>query len=86
MNYNIQVIFLQEAAKRVVAAVCAAPTAFLSHGIAKGKRVTSYPSFKEKMETGDYTYLEVRGLDILFSFAKQPHETLKYLAGQSCCR
>jgi len=43
-----------------VAAVCAAPAlAFTAHGIAKGKNVTSYPSFKGKMEA-DYHYKEVR--------------------------
>jgi putative intracellular protease/amidase len=53
--------FQQEAEGRVVAAVCAAPAyALLTHGIAKGKKVTSYPCFKDKMEEGNqYTYLEV---------------------------
>ena len=31
---------------KILAAVCAAPTAFLSHGIGKGKNLTSYPAFK----------------------------------------
>ena len=51
--------FLQEAEGRVVAAVCAAPTALMAHGIAKGKKVTAYPCFKDDMEAGGYTYLEV---------------------------
>jgi putative intracellular protease/amidase len=33
--------------------------AFKSHGIAKGKHVTSYPSMKDKL-TGDYQYMEDR--------------------------
>ena len=51
--------FLQEAEGRVVAAVCAAPTALMAHGIAKGKKVTAYPCFKDDMEAGGYTYIEV---------------------------
>ena len=31
---------------KILAAVCAAPTAFLSHDIGKGKNITSYPAFK----------------------------------------
>ena len=31
---------------KILAAVCAAPTAFLSHGVGKGKNITSYPAFK----------------------------------------
>ncbi|XP_034828289.1 protein dj-1beta-like isoform X1 [Maniola hyperantus] len=42
---------------KIVAAICAAPTAFVAHGVGKGKRVTSYPSTKEKI-TSDYTYVE----------------------------
>ena len=37
----------QEAAGRIIAAVCAAPSALLSHGIAKGKEVTSHPAVKK---------------------------------------
>ena len=44
---------------KILAAVCAAPTAFQSHDIGKGKSVTSYPAFKEKLE-GDYKYSEDR--------------------------
>ena len=42
-----------------MAAVCAAPTAFLSHGIGKGQKITSYPAFKEKLDK-DFNYLEDR--------------------------
>lgn len=34
-----------------------APTAFVAHGVAKGKKLTSYPTTKDKI-TGDYTYVE----------------------------
>lgn len=35
-----------------------APTAFIAHGIAKNKNVTSYPSVKSEMEEGKYIYKE----------------------------
>ena len=31
---------------KILAAVCAAPTAFLSHDIGKDKNITSYPAYK----------------------------------------
>ncbi|CAH0689126.1 unnamed protein product [Chilo suppressalis] len=46
-----------EKAGKIVAAICAAPTAFVAHGVAQGKRVTSYPSTKDKI-TGNYKYVE----------------------------
>ncbi|XP_038219970.1 protein dj-1beta-like isoform X2 [Zerene cesonia] len=46
-----------EKSGKIVAAICAAPTAFVAHGVAKGKRITSYPTTKDKI-TGDYTYVE----------------------------
>ncbi|XP_059157261.1 glutathione-independent glyoxalase DJR-1.1-like isoform X2 [Physella acuta] len=49
----------QEKKGGYVAAVCAAPTAFLAHGIGKGKKLTSYPSFADKLK-GDYKYSEDR--------------------------
>ncbi|XP_075263692.1 Parkinson disease protein 7 homolog [Convolutriloba macropyga] len=45
---------------KIVAAICAGPTALLKHGIGKGKKVTSHPSVKGKMEGGGYTYSEER--------------------------
>ena len=48
----------QESSGAVIAAVCAAPTALLAHGIAKGKKVTSYPAFKDQLQA-DYDYQEV---------------------------
>ena len=49
----------QDTAGRIVAAICAAPTALLTHKIGLGKKITSYPApaFKEKL-SGPYTYLE----------------------------
>jgi len=49
----------QEEDGRMVAAICAAPIAFESHGIAKGKRITSYPSMKERL-LANYQYVEDR--------------------------
>jgi len=42
----------------LIAAICAAPTALAAHDIGKGKRVTSYPTMKDKLR--DYTYSEKR--------------------------
>jgi len=51
----------QEGAGRLLAAVCAAPTALKKHGIATGKSITSYPSTKAFMQEGNvYTYKEDR--------------------------
>lgn len=51
----------QEADGRLVAAICAAPTALKKHGVGKGKKVTSYPSTQSTMEEGgEYTYLQDR--------------------------
>lgn len=52
-----EVLKEQEAGGRIIAAVCAAPTALLAHGIARGKRLTAYPAFKAQLE-GCYTYTE----------------------------
>ncbi|XP_023328211.1 protein/nucleic acid deglycase DJ-1 [Eurytemora carolleeae] len=49
----------QEAAGRIVGAICAAPTALLEHGIGKGKRLTSYPSFKDVLSK-DYIYTQAQ--------------------------
>merc|ERR1712212_329057 len=40
---------------KVIAAICAAPTALAAHGIAAGVEVTSYPSMRDKLE-GQYKY------------------------------
>ncbi|KAL7078131.1 hypothetical protein ACQ4LE_002200 [Meloidogyne hapla] len=43
---------------KIVAAICAAPIAFVSHGIAKQGTLTSYPSVKEKITSAGYNYSE----------------------------
>jgi protein DJ-1 len=50
----------QETEGRLLAAICAAPTALKKHGVGKGKRVTTYPSVKDKMEGDGYIYCEDR--------------------------
>ncbi|XP_014295172.1 protein dj-1beta [Microplitis demolitor] len=47
----------QENEGRVIAAICAAPTALKAHGIAQGKQITSYPSMKDQL-TDYYKYSE----------------------------
>ncbi|KAI9560665.1 hypothetical protein GHT06_011615 [Daphnia sinensis] len=42
---------------QIVAAICAAPIAFKSHGIALGKQITSYPSMKERL-VDNYKYID----------------------------
>jgi len=37
--------------RKSIAAICAAPTALAAYGITEGRRVTSYPSCKEEMES-----------------------------------
>jgi len=44
--------------KKVIAAICAAPTALSAHGIAKGSKVTSYPLAQFKEKFGEYTYVD----------------------------
>lgn len=39
----------QESSERIIAAICAAPTALAKHGIATGKSVTSYPAMKPQL-------------------------------------
>lgn len=50
----------QDREGRMVAAVCAAPTALASHKIGVGRNVTSYPApaFKEKLESAGYKYMD----------------------------
>lgn len=53
------VIRRQYSSGRILAAICAAPTALQEHKIAFGKSITSYPSFKGQLE-GDYKYVSDR--------------------------
>ena len=43
-----------------VATVFMGPTALSSHGISKGKQLTSRPSIKDTITTAGYSYSEVR--------------------------
>ncbi|XP_013411911.1 protein dj-1beta [Lingula anatina] len=54
-----EVLQAQEASGKWIAAICAAPIALVSHGICKGKTMTSHPSVKDKMLPG-CTYSEER--------------------------
>nr|XP_019563160.1 protein dj-1beta-like [Aedes albopictus] len=46
-----------ESKGKLIAAICAAPTVLLTHSVALGKTLTSYPSFKDEF-AGKYTYVE----------------------------
>lgn len=49
----------QEKSGRIVAAICAAPTALKTHCVGVGKNVTSYPAMQSAMsEGGSYNYKE----------------------------
>ncbi|XP_072174487.1 Parkinson disease protein 7-like [Diadema setosum] len=51
----------QEEAGRLIAAICAAPTALLAHNVGVKKTITSHPGVKEKLEkSGLFTYKEDR--------------------------
>ncbi|XP_034104314.1 protein dj-1beta [Drosophila albomicans] len=47
----------QESAGRLIAAICAAPTALAKHGIATGKSLTSYPAMKDQL-ADKYSYVD----------------------------
>nr|XP_049707401.1 protein dj-1beta isoform X1 [Helicoverpa armigera]XP_049707402.1 protein dj-1beta isoform X2 [Helicoverpa armigera] len=47
-----------EMANKIIAAICAAPTAFVAHGVCANKKLTSYPTTKDKIPTDCYTYVE----------------------------
>ena len=44
--------------KGKIAAICAAPSIFAKLGFLKGRKATSYPSFREVLEEGGVNYLE----------------------------
>ena len=54
-----EILKKHQSSEKILAAVCAAPTAFLSHGIGKGQKITSYPAFKDKLDK-DFDYSEDR--------------------------
>lgn len=47
----------QDKENKLIAAICAAPTALKTHNIGKGKRITSYPSMKKDL-CDYYEYVE----------------------------
>ncbi|XP_073819321.1 dj-1beta [Musca autumnalis] len=52
-----EILKQQEKENRIVAAICAAPTALAAFDIGKGKSLTSYPSFKSQLES-QYKYID----------------------------
>jgi protein DJ-1 len=44
-----EILQKQEKENKLIAAICAAPTVLLSHSIAVGKSLTSYPSMKNQL-------------------------------------
>lgn len=49
----------QESSGRLIAAICAAPTALRAHEVCLGKKLTSYPGMESNiMEGQKYTYLQ----------------------------
>jgi len=57
----------QDSAGRLLAAVCAAPTALAAHSIGQGKKVTSYPApaFKEKLISAGYLYQDGADMNVV---------------------
>ncbi|XP_037092721.1 Parkinson disease protein 7 homolog [Pollicipes pollicipes] len=79
----------QEAAGRLIAAICAAPTALKAHGVCTGRALTSYPNFKEELlEGGQYIYVEDRvAIDGNLVTSRGPGTALEFalaLVGQLC--
>lgn len=79
---------LQEFAQngKKLAAVCAAPTVLASLGILEGKKATCYPTFADKLESGEYVKQPVvqdgnvitsRGMGTCIEFAAAIIEALK---------
>ena len=54
-----EILKKQEERGEIIAAICAAPIALKAHEICKGRKVTSYPSFKDQL-VGYYDYCEDR--------------------------
>ena len=54
-----EILSEQNARGGMIAAVCAAPTALKAHEIGKGKEITSYPAFKNELESY-YSYSDKR--------------------------
>lgn len=56
-KYLGELLKKQESEGRIIAAICAAPTALLAHSVGLGKAITSYPSLKDKL-TEKYKYVD----------------------------
>ncbi|XP_059615975.1 protein dj-1beta-like [Phlebotomus argentipes] len=52
-----KVLKRHEESNKLIAAICAGPTALVAHKIGVGKSITSYPSVKDKV-TEDYKYVD----------------------------
>ena len=50
-----EILNMHHKAGNIIGAICAAPLVLQAHNIAKGKRVTSYPSVQRKLDV-DYAY------------------------------
>jgi len=50
----------QEQRGHLIACICAAPLALKSHGIGKGKKITSHPSVDSQLKDAGYAYSEDR--------------------------
>jgi protein DJ-1 len=59
-NKVAEILREHEKAGKLISAICAGPTVLKAHGIAAGKRVTSFPGKKEDMVAGGYQYVEER--------------------------
>ncbi|XP_066914762.1 protein dj-1beta-like [Clytia hemisphaerica] len=86
-----QILNMHHKAGNIIGAICAAPLVLQAHNIAKGKRVTSYPSVQRKLDI-DYAYstkrvvrdgniITSRGPGTSFEFALEIVDALK---GAAC--
>jgi len=49
----VRLVREQEAADRMIASICGGGWALMKHGVAKGKKITSFPSFRKQMKELD---------------------------------
>ena len=73
------------AAKKFIAAICAAPSVLGKYGMLKGRKATSYPGFEEALTGAEYVYDKVakddfvitsRGMGTAIEFSLKLIETL----------
>lgn len=74
--------------KKLVAAICAAPSILGREGLLEGKKATCYPSFEKRFISGEYTgekvevqdnIITAKGLGAAFEFST---EIITYLLGE----